>query len=672
MQQNPSARTPRTYSRQPLRLGICMLLSWALVLQPLTGVAAGIVVDTGAPVSQQAQVTAANNGVPLVQIAAPNASGLSHNQYTDYNVSTQGLILNNAQSATTTQLGGAVLANPNLQQAGATASVILNEVTSTNHSRLEGFQEVAGDRADLILANPNGITCRGCGFINTPRATLSTGRSLVDNGALQGFEVREGDILIEGAGANAEGADAFDLVSRRVQLDGAVNGRDVHIVTGANRVDYATRTATAIAGTGDAPAYLVDSSALGGVYANRIFLLGNEQGVGVRLRGDMATSVGEISLRNDGRIELNGNGLTASGNLTVDSGGLELTTTNATLYGEQDLALNSGPLSMSGTTAVADGRAVVTTSRNLTLSDSTLGGRTSLYLAVNDHLQLENSLVASDQTLAIEATTVNIDAASSSGKGVVSGGDLSLVAAQSHSRIDSNTLNSGAGLRQTGLLSGSSDIESVQHQNASLQGGEVKTRSAGDTTLAGGSIEGRTVNTEVGGDLTIVSKVDWVDFEVREQGAIAGTAVGEGGGGRLDGFGQVIHAIEHAPEHVKTADQVEKGRVEGLSSPSGIHSQQGTTVNVKGGTRLEGGQILQQDGPARLDSNGLQREAVQVIESDGTHYKRRTIRSQVGKGNLATDPPQGEKSSGVFEQEVVPALEAEDDVAREKIERQRQ
>ena len=33
-----------------------------------------------------------------------------------------------------------------------------------------------------------------------------------------------------------------------MQLDARVNGRDLHIVTGANRVDYVTRAATAIAG----------------------------------------------------------------------------------------------------------------------------------------------------------------------------------------------------------------------------------------------------------------------------------------------------------------------------------------------------------------------------------------------------------------------------------------
>lgn len=506
MKQTASSRTYRPPSCRPLRLGICTLLSWGLILQPSAGIAAGIVVDSAAPATQRAQVGSANNGVPLVQIAAPNANGLSHNQYTDFNVSSQGVILNNARSATTTQLGGAVLANPNLQQAGVSARVILNEVTSTNRSRLEGFQEVAGDRADLILANPNGITCQGCGFINTPRATLTTGRPLVDNGALRGFEVREGDILIEGAGANAQAADAFDLVSRRLRLEGTVHGRDVHIVTGANRVDYASRDATAIAGTGDAPTYLVDSSALGGVYADRIFLLGNEQGVGVRVRGDMAASVGEIALRNDGRIELIGNGLTASGDLAVDSGESALDVTDATLYGERNLSLDSGHLTMTRATAVAELQTGASTAGNLTLTDSTLGGRSMLNVDVNDHLQLEGSLVASDQVLTIEATTLNVDAASRAGKGIVSGGDLSITTTAQGSTIvnEGEILGRDVVLRaprfilnlESGLVSGDNrvDFDNLINQGQVIggriqrTGGELTTANFGELLAGAGGI----------------------------------------------------------------------------------------------------------------------------------------------------------------------------------------
>ncbi|MEI7226874.1 filamentous hemagglutinin N-terminal domain-containing protein, partial [Dickeya dianthicola] len=225
---------------------------WALVwltgLQPvLPAWAAGVTVASG-----NTTLEAAGNGVPVVNIATPDASGLSHNRYHDFNVDNRGLILNNGTAQLTpSQLGGLIQNNPNLS--GRAAAAILNEVVSPNRSRLAGYLEVAGQAANVVVANPYGITCSGCGFLNTPRITLTTGTPQFDAaGQLSGLDVRGGDILIDGAGLDASRSDYFGLIARTANLQAGLNAREAQVVLGANRVGSDGRV-TAQAGEGPAP-----------------------------------------------------------------------------------------------------------------------------------------------------------------------------------------------------------------------------------------------------------------------------------------------------------------------------------------------------------------------------------------------------------------------------------
>ncbi|NWD72420.1 ShlA/HecA/FhaA protein, partial [Pseudomonas gingeri] len=61
--------------------GLAFILANAMFWQPLLAQADGIAVSGGGTTLGQA-----GNGVPIVNIAAPNAQGLSHNQFSDYNV----------------------------------------------------------------------------------------------------------------------------------------------------------------------------------------------------------------------------------------------------------------------------------------------------------------------------------------------------------------------------------------------------------------------------------------------------------------------------------------------------------------------------------------------------------------------------------------------------------
>ncbi|WP_367727638.1 hemagglutinin repeat-containing protein [Agrobacterium radiobacter] len=297
---------------------IATVVSFTLLLQPVLLHAQDISPEVGGSFENRPGIGAAPNGVPLIDIVGPNSQGLSHNKYNTFNVGTPGVILNNYNGEIgTSKLGGATPGNPNLQGKGS-ATVILNEVTSQNRSSLLGPTEVFGGRADVIIANPNGITCDGCGFINTPRATLTTGvPDIGSDGRLNGFTVNAGDVTFGPSGGNfalGDGAvSLFDVVSRTIQIDGTIYGEDLRLTAGKSKFDYATGEATALDATSGTPEYAIDGSALGAMQAGRIKMVVTEKGAGVRMRGDMAANTGELSLSADGKISI-GN---TSGNKSV-------------------------------------------------------------------------------------------------------------------------------------------------------------------------------------------------------------------------------------------------------------------------------------------------------------------------------------------------------------------
>ena len=212
------------------------LLGCCLSILPLQVSAAGVEVSGESNTS----VGQAANGVAVVNIANPNKRGLSHNKYKRFNVEKSGLILNNSDKAyVDTQLGGKIAGNNRLTKP---ARVIINEVTSTHRSALEGYTEVGGERADIVIANPNGISVNGAGFINSSRVTLTTGRPSIDQqGNLAGFDVRGGEIRIEGLGLDTRAQSITSIYSHYLQLNASLHARNLDIGLGLNEIDYPGR-----------------------------------------------------------------------------------------------------------------------------------------------------------------------------------------------------------------------------------------------------------------------------------------------------------------------------------------------------------------------------------------------------------------------------------------------
>lgn len=284
-----------------LKILVCSLVSLSMVLPAH----AQITTDKSAPKNQQAVILKTNTGAPLVNIQTPNARGLSHNRYTQFDVDNKGAVLNNDRNN-----------NPFLVKGGA--QLILNEVRGAA-SKLNGIVTVGGQKADVIIANPNGITVNGGGFKNVGRGILTTGTPQIGkDGALTGFDVRQGTLTVGAAGWNDKGgADYTEVLARAVALQGKLQGKNLAVSTGPQKVDYASGEISAGTAAGAKPTIALDTAALGGMYADSITLIANEKGVGVKNAGTLeaakqliVTSSG--SIENSGRIATTADGTEAS------------------------------------------------------------------------------------------------------------------------------------------------------------------------------------------------------------------------------------------------------------------------------------------------------------------------------------------------------------------------
>lgn len=308
---------------RPVWISILIMSSLMITVSPAK---ADIIADPSAPANQRPIVNETANGLPLVNIQTPSAAGVSRNTYHQFDVKTQGAILNNSNTNTQTQLGGWVQGNPHL--AGGTAKVILNEVNSHNPSLLNGYIEVAGTRAQVVIANPAGISCSGCGFINANRATLTTGKPIINNGNLLGYRVGGGNINFLGNGLDTSQTNFTDVIARAVDVNAGIWANELSITTGTNQVNVDSNgNQTSInpivpdAGSA-APAFAVDVAALGGMYAGKIHMVGTESGLGVRNASDIGASVGAVTITADGMLQNTGT-ISAKTNIQLTTTGLE-------------------------------------------------------------------------------------------------------------------------------------------------------------------------------------------------------------------------------------------------------------------------------------------------------------------------------------------------------------
>lgn len=560
------------------------------------------------------------NGLPQVNIAAPSGAGVSVNTYNQFDVQKNGAILNNSPTIVQTQQAGYINGNPNFGP-GQSARIIVNQVNSANPSQLRGYVEVAGSRAEVILANPSGIVVDGGGFINTSRATLTTGQPYYGaDGSLGGFNVTRGLISVQGAGLNAANVDQVDLISRAVQANAAMYAKNLNVVAGANQVNHDTLAATPIAGEGAAPAIAIDVSQLGGMYSNRILLVSNENGVGVANAGTIAAQAGDLTLQSNGQLVLTGK-TTASGNLTATANGIK---NSGTTYAQQNVNVSTGgAMSNSGTLAAQQNTTVNAGSINSTgtlgagvNNDGSVGKGGDLNVSSTGQLTATGRNVAGGNA-SISGGAVNLSGSQTAANGHLSlkanAGDLNLSNATTSAQGAVNANAAGALINDHGSLSSGSHA-TLAADSISNQGGKVSTQGP-LTVQSSGQFDNR------GG--TLVSE----DSMQVHGGAIAnnqGTIQSAGGvsisGASLDNRAGRVTSLNGDGLSITTTGQlINAAGTTATGAQGGLIGGNGG-VNVQGGTIVNQGVItantdLHVTGQA-VDNSGGSLKAAQSVTVD--------------------------------------------------------
>lgn len=588
--------------------GLALILANALFWQPLLAQADGIVVSgPGTTVGQ------AGNGVPVVNIATPNGSGLSHNQFKDYNVGPNGVILNNANSIVqSTQLGGIIVGNPNLK--GGAANVILNEVKGGSPSQLRGYTEVAGQSAKVIVANPYGISCNGCGFINTPNVTLTTGKPMIDQaGQLKSYQVDGGAVTIDGQGLNASNVDRFEIITRSAKINAQINAKQLTVIAGRNDVDAQSLKTTARADDGSAkPELAIDSSALGGMYAGAIKLVGTEAGVGVKLDGTLAASGGDIQLDANGHLSM----AQAAASGAVDIKAASLETKGAVYAGTTLKAQTKGTLKNSKTLAARDS---ITLASNGQLTNSGIieaGVNADNTRNTVGDVKLEAQHISNTGTvIANRELTATAQSLDNQGATLSAKQALNVTAASVDNRNTGRLLSDGAQtLNVSGLLDNS-------------QGGIID--STGAFTLNGNTLDNSTGSLTAGGAITL----DLIGDLINRNGKLASAgplliqraAHIDNQGGKLVSQGLLTvfaNSIDNRNTGTLAASDGLTLTTSGLLQNSGnglIHSENSGVTITAGTLDNDGGRIAAKAGDAQIDATDFNNGSGALFARDRVH-----------------------------------------------------
>lgn len=258
--------------------------------------------------SSNTQVVVEPSGRSVINIAPADSNRVSHNRYAQFDIGSQGAILNNST---------------------ANARTIINEVSSHLPSLIAGEIRVQGARAHVIIANPNGISVDGAEVFNMASLALTTGsigyRQQIDEFgvAYQNpiVSVNEGQVRI-GAGGLSGSINRLELLSRSFIAEGSIKNDSesafatLNLRIGAGEHEFNSRQTIAdpagawvvseMNSTEESKIIAIDISSDANLYASRINIMVTDLGAGVRSAGNLYAIANDFTLHASGRVEISG------------------------------------------------------------------------------------------------------------------------------------------------------------------------------------------------------------------------------------------------------------------------------------------------------------------------------------------------------------------------------
>ncbi|WP_254627262.1 two-partner secretion domain-containing protein, partial [Acinetobacter lactucae] len=666
----------------PLNFAVIGCLGALVISLPMSSVAGTqIIADKGAPTAQQPTILNSANGTTQVNIQTPSAGGVSRNTYTQFDVGQEGAILNNSRNNTQTQLGGWVQGNPWL--ANGEAKVILNEVNSSNPSQLKGYIEVAGKQAQVVIANPSGLVCDGCGVINADRFTLTTGQAVMNQGYLESFRVREGQVTIEGKGLNGSLTPYTDIYARALKVNAGLYANELGTVLGQNDIqvkDQVTPQIKAVTGSTSTPQpnFALDVGQLGGMYAGKIFLVGTEQGLGVRNAGSINSTQSSLTLNANGDLVNNGNliankdqiqlkaqNIQNTGNISSATSQVSIESQNLNNAGlissadelhleNQNSITNSGPLNaariaINSKNLKNSGSIEQTGLQGLDLksgSMTNLGGK--IGIAKN------NSGGGTGGSTGGNVPTVPTDPSKD-------GGSLGVV-----TPVDTTPKTYDTGFIHVSDVLGNDQGAIVANGGVDLDSQNGLDNQGGQLNLGAINIKGNTFNNNQG-QLTVKSANIQTSSFTNQQGQLASNSTlniqsqsANNKGGKIQSIGQLDLATTGELDNVD--GQIASGAnvnvtASDLKNQSGVVYSENQSVNIKANKAIDNNEgLIQAKTNLNLDSQSLNNTAGQIV-ADQINQKHVTVNNNQGsiaaQQNLESTAQQFENTEGQIQAKLV-------------------